>query len=48
MFSLENEKQVLIFENHINEMQLQSCARILVGELGGRHCSANKSANLLM
>ena len=48
MFSLENEKQVLIFENHINEMQLQSCARILFGELGDRHCSANKSANLLM
>ena len=29
-------------------MQLQSCAKILFGELGAWHCCANKDANLLM
>ena len=38
LFSPENEKQVLIFQNHISEMQLQSSARILFGELGTWHC----------
>ena len=46
LFSPENEKQV-IFQNHISEMQLQSSARILFGELGTWHCCANKTANLL-
>ena len=47
MFSQENEKKVLIFKMIFSEMQLQSCARILFGELGAWHCCANKSANLL-
>ena len=48
LFSLDKEEQVLIFKNHISEMHLQSCARILSGELGAWHCCANKSANLSM
>ena len=48
LFSVENEKQVLIFYNHISKMQLQNCARILFGELGAWHYCANKSANLMM
>ena len=45
LFSLENEKQVLIFKN--DYLVMQSWVRIVFGKVGACHCCADKSINVI-